>query len=275
MNSVSIFSNILRTISKPCLTAPSKILIQQSRNTAILKRRNPLPLYEKNGKPCRLRIRNYIYDLVENTDLKRREPLKIILTKFVDGFGNAGDIISQPPMKAYNNFLLPGLAVYASPENIKKYQLKPENDEVTKKSHFLQRTVNILSQYLLNVVMSADHPWTLEKWHLRSSFRKAGVYLTDDCITTMPKHPISGPNFDIENKEFYITVTINKSVDVIVRCRIHHWSSTPNKKLICVPNFYMNPSEPIYPEDKPILDSLPIPYLIEKAMKEQETQTTP
>lgn len=243
-------------------------------NTAILKRKHPLPLCEKNGKPGRLRIRNYIYELVENTNIKKRPPLKIILTKFVDGFGDAGDIISQPPTKAYNDFLLPGLAVYASPTNIEKYKIKLENDEVKKKSHFLQRTVNVLSQYLLSVIMSAECPWTLEKWHLRSSFRKTGIYLTDDCITAMPKQPISGPNFDIENKEFHITVTINKSVDVIVRCRIHHWSNTPNKKLPFVPEFYLKPSEPIYPEDKPILDSLPIPYLMKKAMEEQETQTT-
>lgn len=37
MNSVSIFSNILRTITKPCLTAPSNISIQQSRVKLNLK----------------------------------------------------------------------------------------------------------------------------------------------------------------------------------------------------------------------------------------------
>lgn len=108
--------------------------------------------------------------------------------------------------------------------------------------------------------MSKDMPWTLEKWHIKASFRKAGIHIPEDAIT-MPERPISGPNLDLEEKEFYVTLTINNREQVKVRCRLHHWS--PLDKIITTYEFWKQPSEPIFPEDKAILDSLP-PFWVER-----------
>lgn len=56
--------------------------------------------------------------------------------------------------------------------------------------------------------MNKENPWTLEPWHVRSAFRKAGVTVPESAIT-MPGHTISGPDMALEGKEFYVTVTVS------------------------------------------------------------------
>ena len=56
--------------------------------------------------------------------------------------------------------------------------------------------------------MNAEEPWTLEPWHVKSAFRKAHVHVPESAFT-MPQEKISGPDMDLEGKEFYITVTVS------------------------------------------------------------------
>lgn len=44
------------------------------------------------------------------------------MTTYVKGLGNLGDKVSVKPHYAYNELLLPGLAVYATPENEEKFK---------------------------------------------------------------------------------------------------------------------------------------------------------
>lgn len=112
----------------------------------MLKRRFP-PKLDRVGKPPKpLQTKNYIYDVVENTDTKTEPDIKVILTSFVEGVffalpiiftlltfaylkslkkmflgvGLKNDVITVRPNFGRNKLLLPGLAVYASPENLKK-----------------------------------------------------------------------------------------------------------------------------------------------------------
>lgn len=230
-----------------------------------------MPMHKVGGKPKRLKQRHYIYDLVKNTDIEKKPQIQMILTQYVEGLGDRGDKVSMSPLRAYNKLLLTGLGVYLTPENIKKYDVENDNRGTTSfSSPYVPRTMSILKQYLLNVVMSLDTPWTLEKWHVRSAFRKAGIYLNDDTIT-MPQREIKGPNLEIENKEFYVTVTINKQEQVKVRCRIHHWTNDKTVELPFIPEFYLKQSEAIFPEDKIVLDEMPPPYLMKKDMEKQKT----
>lgn len=57
--------------------------------------------------------------------------------------------------------------------------------------------------------MNKENPWTLQKWHIRTSFRKCGYTVPEEAIT-MPDKPIKGPNMDLEDREFYVTVTVRK-----------------------------------------------------------------
>ncbi|KAG7202656.1 hypothetical protein KM043_009831 [Ampulex compressa] len=104
--------------------------------------------------------------------------------------------------------------------------------------------------------MALHVPWTLEKWHIRVAFRKIGVHVPEEAIT-MPTKTISGPNLDLQEKQFYVTVTINNVEEVKVKCRIHHWTDKPEEKLRMDENIWDLPINPIFPEDRAILESLP------------------
>ncbi|XP_012055340.1 PREDICTED: 39S ribosomal protein L9, mitochondrial [Atta cephalotes] len=254
--------NHVKALATPTSSSNADYLSQQTRNTFILKRRNPVPLHKKNAKPHHLRTRHFIYDLVEDTNVKRKKPLDLILTQYVAGLGNMGTQVSLHPTIAYSKLLLPKLADYATPENIEKYTklaADKENDKSFSSSS-VEKTMKYLSRKRISIVMSKDMPWTLEKWHIKANFRKAGIYLSEDTIT-MPEKPISGPNLDLQGKEFYVTITINNREQVKVRCCLHHW--TPENSQLYVNEFWKLPTDPIFPEDKPILDSLP-PFWMER-----------
>jgi len=226
-------------------------------NTYILKRKYEVPLYKKNHKPHYLKKKHFIYELVDHVDFKKRKPLDLILTKYVAGVGNVGTRITMPPNKAYNRFLLPGLADYATPENIEKYtKLAIQIKDVPFSSVSVEKTIKYLSSIRVSMIMSKDVAWTLEKWHVRTNFRKAGIIVPMDAIT-MPERSISGPNLDIDGKEFYVTLTLNNCEKIKVRCCIYQW--TLGSITQTVPEFWKLSLEPIFPEDKPILDSLPVP----------------
>ncbi|XP_018364538.1 PREDICTED: 39S ribosomal protein L9, mitochondrial [Trachymyrmex cornetzi] len=258
--------NHVKALATPTSSSNADYLSQQTRNTFILKRRNPVPLHKKNSKPHRLRTRHFIYDLVEDTNVKKKEPLDLILTQYVAGFGNVGTRVSLHPTTAYSKLLLPKLADYATPENIEKYTKLAVDQEGDKpfSSSSVEKTMKYLSRKRISIVMSKDVPWTLEKWHIKANFRKAGIYLPEDSIT-MPVKPISGPNLDLQGKEFYVTITINNREQVKVRCNLHHWTPESSSQ-IYVSEFWKLPADPIFPEDKPILDSLP-PFWIERKKK--------
>ncbi|KAL6432494.1 hypothetical protein ACFW04_006820 [Cataglyphis niger] len=251
-----LLMNHVKALATPTLLNKTDYLLQQTRNTFILKRRTEAPLHKKKGKPHRLRVKHFIYELVEDTNLRRKEPLDLILTQYVAGLGNAGTRISMHPNKAYPMLLLPKLADYATPENIEKYMklAVDQQDKTPFSSASVERTIKYLSTKRISIIMSKDVPWTLEKWHIRASFRKVGIFVPEDTIT-MPQKQISGPNLDIEGKEFYITITINNREQVKVRCCVHHWATDIAGRIV-VNDFWKLSVEPIFPEDKPVLDSL-------------------
>lgn len=82
----------------------------------------------------------------------------------------------------------------------------------------------------LAVVMNKDHPWKIEKWHIKASLRKAGYQVTEETIE-LPETPITGPDLLKQNKDFYVTVTVNNLEKAQLRCRIHHWSTDPSERL--------------------------------------------
>lgn len=184
--------------------------------------------------------------MVEDRSIKKRPNLEVILTAFVNGIGDRGDIVSLPRIEVYNKLLLPGLAVYKTDENMTKYASVKDNvkKESTHSSPTAQRTVNVLESRILAVIMNKDEPWVLEPWHIRASLRKAGMYAAEGTIE-IPKEPITGPDLLKEGKEFICTVTVNNKEQAKVRCRIHHWSTDPSKRLPYVVEHWKLPAEPL------------------------------
>lgn len=177
--------------------------------------------------------------------------MEVILTAFVDGLGNKGDIVSVRPNMAYNKLLLPGLAVYKTPENMAKYKSHETNETEEKHSSpFAQRTVNVFQDRVICVVMNKFKPWVVQPWHIRASMRKAGLHVLDDNAIELPKEPINGPDLSKNNKEFVATVTINNLEKAKVRCRIFHWSNDPKTREPYVLAHWKFPAEPLFPNDE-------------------------
>ncbi|XP_015185013.1 PREDICTED: 39S ribosomal protein L9, mitochondrial [Polistes dominula] len=266
LRSISFCATQLKTLIKPIVNTTTKnvlsqinttdLFYQQTRNTFILKRRNKPLLSKKGGKRKPLKSRHFIYDLVKHVDTSKHEPIQLILTSDIKKIGVKGQIVSLKPEKAYNDVLLPKLGVYANEENIQKYIVKSDEEEC-KLPVITRKTIAMLSSHNLSVSLSPEVPWTLEKWHIRVAFRKALFHVPEEAIT-LPEKPISGPDLSIEGKQFYVTVTINNSEQVKVRCNIHHLAPMEKDRTF-VADFWKTLSDPIFPEDKPILDSLPLP----------------
>lgn len=56
--------------------------------------------------------------------------------------------------------------------------------------------------------MNMENPWTLQPWHVSTSFRKCGYIVPKEAIE-LPPEPIKGPNMDFEHKDFYVIVTVS------------------------------------------------------------------
>jgi len=239
------------------LLNPDNILHQQLRTTFILKRKYPAPLHKNGLPPKRLRPKHYIYELIKDTSVEKKPDLNLILTQYVEGLGNPGEKVTVAAGFGYNKLLLPGLAVYASPENLKKFEdYRTGTDDIKHSSPYAQGTAQHLSRMVLSVVMSKDNPWTLQPWHIRSSFRKCGYTVPEEAIT-MPSKVINGPNMDLQDKEFYVTVTINNLEKANVRCRIHHWSTNPTERMPHVHEFWKESPGAVFEEDESTLNSMP------------------
>ena len=59
----------------------------------------------------------HVYDLVRKTHEEPRPDLRVLLTKYVEGYGDIGDLITVPSSDA-RDYLIPAqLAIYDTPEN--------------------------------------------------------------------------------------------------------------------------------------------------------------
>ncbi|XP_030369522.1 39S ribosomal protein L9, mitochondrial [Scaptodrosophila lebanonensis] len=228
--------NLLKSVSN---------MQQQVRTTFVLKRKYEPLLHKTNEKPRKMRAKHFIYELVEDTSVKKQPNLEVVLKQFVQGVGDKGDVVSLRPNFVYNKLLLPGLAAYKTPENIAKYaKTEAEKNTLEHSSPYAQRTVNVLESITLAVIMNKDERWVLEPWHIRASLRKAGIYCNEECIS-MPSQRIEGPDLKKENKEFYCTITVNNLEKARLKCRIHHWSTDPSERLPYVLEHWKMPAEPL------------------------------
>jgi large subunit ribosomal protein L9 len=125
------------------------------------------------------------------------------------------------------------------------------------------QTLSYLSRALLDISMNKEQPWTIEPWHIRLSARKAGIIIKDDDAIELPAGKITGPDVSLEGKEFYVTITVNKTEKVNVRCRIHHWSTEPGDRIVAH-NPWFQKAEPVFEEQKEVLEKIPLPQDVEK-----------
>lgn len=197
----------------------------------MLKRKYPIRLHKKNEPPKPFRRKEFIYELVKDENTLKKPDIDVILTSYVEGLGQPGDQVSVRPFGGYDRVIAPGLAVYATEENIakyaplrdasktlvysSKYSLKvglrfPIKKFIKTISHL--QTLKLLRYWIVGVALNDVHPWTLEPWHMKVAFRQSGFVVPESAIE-MPKREISGPDKSQHKKEFYVTVSvINHSI---------------------------------------------------------------
>lgn len=163
----------------------------------------------------------HVYDVVRATHEEPRPDIRIILTKYVEGYGDIGDAITVPSSDA-REYLIPAqLALYDTPENRERMQRVREElnlvDRV-QRTPFAALTARELEERLtLPIVMNPSVPWKLEKFHAMVALRKVGVIVeSEDCIE-LPEAEISEPS-DIE-----IFVTVNATDRFKIQAKVVNW----------------------------------------------------
>lgn len=79
----------------------------------------------------------------ENTN--KKADIDVILTSYVEGLGQPGDQVSVRPYSGYEKVIVPGLAVYATPENIAKYA--PLRDASQAVQHSSKYSLKVLFKF--------------------------------------------------------------------------------------------------------------------------------
>jgi len=237
-------------------------MADQIRTTYILKRKWEPRLDKQNRMPKPLKTKNFVYELVEHVDSKKEPNLELILTHYVEGIGMKGDVVTVRPHFGRQKLLMQGLAVYASSENLKKFadqKSSGDRQELKHSSRFSELTRRELARQVLCVAVNNENPWTIEKWHIRAAFRRAGFWVPDHAIV-MGEKAISGPDPELEGKQFLVTITINNLETTPVRCRIHHWTTEVEDRLpLSVDQFWTLPAVPLFEEEADTISKLPKP----------------
>lgn len=201
---------------------------QTRRGVVVVKRRWWLPhipnLEDVSKYPYNEHERGdfHVYDVVEETHKNPKPDMSVILTGYLEGFGDTGDTVVVTCHDA-RHYLLPAqLAVYDTEENrakIRNLKQQLKIDDSVERTPFSAVTARELEERLtLPVIMSPHKPWTLEKFHIRVALRKVGVVVeSEDCIA-LPEDPVTSPC------EIYFRLTVNGLDTVKVKAAVAHWS---------------------------------------------------
>ena len=104
--------------------------------------------------------------------------------------------------------LLPGLAVYASPENLNKYEnITIAEDAVSYSSSTVRVSMSELKKMVVPLVMSGQHHWKIEPKHIKFAFLSQGI-IVDESNITLPDVLIKGPDPTVIEKEFGVDVKV-------------------------------------------------------------------
>lgn len=110
-------------------------------------------------------------------------------------------------------------------------RLGAEKKAEVKLSLFSLKTAKKLKEIVFVVPLNLDHPWTLEKLHVRVAMRQVGIRCSDDCIL-LPDQPIVGPDLSLENKLFRFYIIVNKQVLTPCLGRIHHVTTEDARRIL-------------------------------------------
>ncbi|KAK8778374.1 hypothetical protein V5799_020283 [Amblyomma americanum] len=249
----------------------------QVRTTKILRRVVTPPLSKLWYKTPRILSKeHFIYEYEEVTEFKKKPNIDVILTQFVEGLGNKWDIVSVKPFYGLTHLIVPGLAMYATPENLKlRDEMKVGKEDLgpVYSSRFSPVTLRMLKSTIIRLPMNREEGWTVEPWHLRIALRQAGITVPEVSIE-VPETPITGPDYaGKENKVFLATIYVNKVDKGVVPFRIQHVGKAVRVDESSEVPFEKLPVEALFPEQEASLQELfPTQF---KPREQVATTTTP
>ena len=268
------------TASSSLRLLPAKVLTCSSRNTWFVKRR--IPVLDKYKRPTWISpyiVGDYVkdlndqpdypetYDLYDHevsrrTDFDPKPPVRVILLENIDGLGGIGDVIECQADIARFNVILSRKGVYACDFNLKYYKklIEGSSSDLKPSSILSPFTKRQLMQSVFTIFVSDKNPWLIEKRHVLAAFRLNGLSAPPEAIE-LPSREIKGPELSNQYKTFIVHVTINNKERVPTKCMIVHLNQ-PLKL-----EYYAGKLEPLFEEDRQLLDSLPI---IERTTDETE-----
>ena len=74
--------------------------------------------------------------------------------------------------------------------------------------------IDSLNKCIFIIGMNLENPWTVEPWHIHVALRKADIYAPHDAVSLNLPSPISGPNLDLENKEFVAELKVRFYISI-------------------------------------------------------------
>lgn len=233
---------------------------EEIRTTKIL-RRVVEPLLSKTWykQPRLLTKENYIYVCEEVTEDRKKPNIDVILTQFVEGLGNKWDVVSVRPFYGLSHLIVPGLAMYATPENLKlrdKMRVGKEDLGPVFSTRTSPVMIRMLKSTIVRLPMNRDQGWTVEPWHLRIALRQVGITVPEEAIE-LPETPITGPDYaGKENKVFLATIYVNKVDRGMIPFRIQHVGKAVRVDEGTEVPFEKLPVEALFPEQEATLQEL-------------------
>lgn len=230
----------------------------QKRNTVIVKRVHKPPLAKVAGV-SELETPQAVVDAqaVHSDDDKwmiysveeKYQPhheVKVILLRNVDDYGRKGQIVNVLFHKANKDLLLPGLALYHTPENLERCKaFVLEEDAIVDSSPTVREFINFYSKRVFDVGMNSSNSWKMDKWHIVAALRRHGLWLKEEQLE-VPGPQIEGPDPQLEGREFIVVVTVNKQEKIDLRCRVHHL----NTDIELSKGWFLSLAEPVWEEER-------------------------
>lgn len=252
-------SSLLKNYLKPSYVQ------NQIRGTKVVSRINRTGQFEKGMDQDEINLRTrhtqfcdnqYRYQKYKDQMVKLpKRKIDILLLNSIPEFGPKGAIINVDEDLARRKLILPNIGTYPTPENLERHKdiLLPPGT-VVESSQTSYWTRNFLSVRVIPVFMNMHNAWTLEPSHMVVSFLQMNVVIKPENIH-IPRE-ITGPNMDNDEKEFYVTVTINNLEKVDVRCVLKHYCG-----LVTQPKmpkyFWYKFFEPVFERDRKHMRNLP------------------
>jgi len=196
------------------------------------------------------------YEVVRKTELEEKPLVKVVLKEFVEGFGDAGDVIDVVPEKARYDLILPGFAEYATPDALERGKLLAAM--TTKKrysSKFSPLTCRMIGNRVFRLYMSDKNPWKLEAWHVRVALRQGGLIATDEAVC-LPEEVIEGPSDEVFDKDVIIKLLINGQDEVPCRFRICEAKQRVTLAEESDEPWFLRRVEPLFPSQSDLIEEM-------------------